>query len=423
MKLVVADVTKAVEGSLGSLFHGIEAAYPPDEFEVDVICLEEQLGDVRTWHRADEPRIVRNPRMLQLNARHTIREAIEEFFSDDAAESAIVHSFHGTVFSVAHWVPEDLLSRVEVLRWAEATQRKPRPPRANASPGGWPAELPPIETAAQLLAASLADLSVPPTTEDRAIRKTDMRAFLTRADPVFTKGRSAAASTPGLITMVLDEAERSGLMRAVGHHRTNPAYVVTELGLRVDRPAQSVRRVRRPTTHLSSGAPVRPEALQSLLSGCGLGPFPGLRPHLYDAVMAEYDRTDEAQPLAVLLARAVARVHNSPSPELAGPDELPSPDVLYHFLVELFRRAAVLEDGDGEAIDCLRTDALTPVASISVDWRNALEDVLVEALDRQTPLRLHDVVAVSLALHGSTAPAHIEAVAERLSRLAPLGEE
>lgn len=273
----------------------------------------------------------------------------------------------------------------------------------------WPADFVRLPEAVDLLSDALRARGH--TSSERAASKTSLRDLLIAKDQRFDKSHSAAAATPGLITLLLEEATKRGLVECQGRE----PRVQVWLSEHAPGSARSAVPPRgREEERTRSGL------FRLLLKDAEFGPFAQTRERIYDAIEHLSKEGPGMFSESELINRAMTKARTE-APEMLGPD-LPRDEYPWNRLRVFVRRllslSPVLMDEDGTSFRPSWQTMSTPVHGLASDWRLHLESELVFQLIRLCDdICYEDIEDIAGALLGRRDSAQINEIQVSLTRL------
>lgn len=186
--MIIADITKANINTELSLIQQLLSLIKDDEV-IYVFCLDNQKQNIEIVSKVS---IIQTHDYLDTSI---LEDEIDEFIEQSTADSVAVYSFNREIINHQYKKP----NRVKASHWGMLSQQK----------YSWPKNFIPLKDAINLVREVLEEDGA--YGNESAIRASDLRNKLAFRDKRFEK-TYPFSNTPGLITFLINESEKSGFL-------------------------------------------------------------------------------------------------------------------------------------------------------------------------------------------------------------------
>ncbi|MEZ4297037.1 MAG: hypothetical protein R3B70_18880 [Polyangiaceae bacterium] len=433
---MLADITRSNSGSEQYLVgRAIQRCDVLGDAVLHLFCRESQLPAVNLS--------VANTTIVSDSANHYfIQQKISDVLShllQHGVQEVEVYTFHAVVFKLQDkFRSSDGTAAAQIHPWSQLSvpgfaTTGPRAISPTTSTRHWPVDFMPVDEALKILSKALAS-------QNERVRMTDLRALLTYQDDRFRKS-APGAGAPGLISMLVHQAEDAGVLSVDRSDMTNPflrllkggAGLETRAhsadGKRLSSPPASTPMAGPPSSRRTSAGPTSRHGMASVtatrrdadgksrsqhfidvLRSRELGPFSKIRQTLYDSL------EEVMLGAPILLGSLLTDVVEMTRSKSSG-IEYPWRRVR-NFLIQLLSREIVLLDESGDPTPPTFSTLTRKIVRLREHWRLDFEGSLLTAIiEGAGDVCLADTPPLAGALYLNRSTDHESKIHECIQRL------
>lgn len=372
---VIADITRAYAGSEKNLIESIFWKYARNFNVIYVVCHNSQMDSISNLISTDSIYIVKDdasPDEIKFTTKGVIDAILRSTYSSLPID---IYSFYKSVFDL-QFIFNDPTINISFLSWSKSRQRGNSKPKKQSNKSSisspkeyrWPENYISIEDSVQILKDAL-------RSSNRQTHKTDIRGLLTLHDERFSKSYSSEASQPGLISLLLKEAESQGAIYIQDDLKFNQNPIIKLSDPEHYNTNQHSELLARTEDYEVSYSQTVIEAL----SMNNLGPFSRIRHIMYD-ILTEYINCNKGKLYGFNAIESTIEISITKCAEInINPERYPWRKIR-SFLYKVLNINSVFIDEHGNNINVSIENANVPIYGVDKDIHKILDASLLSSL-------------------------------------------